>query len=370
LGRPFGKHIDNQELNALVPSRSEAGRELRGLPADIVREAQLHVRSCVDCGRKVWKYWLLLNRTSIVAPEVAAPEVAAPGADCPKDDDVNWYEIATGLWPESKATQLISHAAFCAHCGPLLRAATRMEYFPTPQEEMVLAGLKIPTPVDSSAVSGWRHWLSLKWLAPVMALMLLTGVWLTRSLVSSLPLSGQQIAEFAVATHRQHAQGALPLDMRTDSQQALNAWFNARLQYALSLPASAPAPGEQRPYRLEGARLVRLGNKTGAYIAYQTSEPATPLTSVSLMVAPDSVGVATGGVEVHFNKVTFHYSRVDAYKVVTWSVHGLTYALVSNEDNATQRSCMVCHSAMRDRELTHIFTPRLLARNGVEPVWQ
>jgi anti-sigma factor RsiW len=365
LGRPFGKHIDNQELNALVPSRPEAGRELRGLSADVLREAQLHIRSCVECGRKVWKYWLLLNRISIVATKVAAP-----GADCPKNEDVNWHEIATGLWPESKATQLISHAAFCAHCGPLLRAATRMEYVPTPQEEMMLAGLKIPTPVDSSAASGWRHWLSLKWLAPVMALLLLTGVWLTRSFLSPRLLSGQQIAEFAVATHRQHAQGALPLDMTTDSQQALNAWFNARLQYALALPASAPAPGEQRPYRLEGARLVRLGNKTGAYVAYQTSEAATPLASVSLMVAPDSVGVATGGVEVHFTKVSFHYSKVDGYKVVTWTTHGLTYALVSSEDNATQRSCMVCHSAMRDRELTRIFTPRLLVTDPAEPAWQ
>jgi anti-sigma factor RsiW len=364
LGRPFGKHVDNQELNALVPSRSEAGRELRGISANVLREAQLHVQACAECGRKVWKYWLLLNRTSIVSPEMAPP-----GVDCPKEDDVNWYEIAAGLWPESKATQLISHAATCGHCGPLLRAATRMEYFPTPQKELMLAGLRVPSPIASSPSEG-RAWLSGKWLAPVMALILMTGVWLTRSLLSARPLSGQEIAEFAVATHRQHAQGALPLDVRTDSQQALNAWFNARLQYALSLPASAPAPGEQRPYRLEGARLVRLGNKTSAYIAYQTSETATSFTPVSLVVAPATVGVATGGIEVHFTKVTFHYSRLDGYKVVTWTTHGLTYALVSNEDNGTQRSCMVCHSAMRDREMTHIFIPQLLARNPAEPAWQ
>jgi anti-sigma factor RsiW len=361
LGRPFGKHIDNHELDALVPSRLEAGRELRGISADSVREARLHVRACPDCGRKVWRYWLLLNRMSMVVTEVAPR-----GAECPKDEDVNWYEIASGLWPESKATQLISHAALCAHCGPLLRAATRME---THLEEMMPARPKVPTRIVSSQ-RGWRLWPSSKWLAPAMALLILASAWLTRSMLSSRPLSGQEIAEFAVATHIQHAKGSLPLDMRTDSQQELNTWFKAKLQFALALPGSSPAPGERRPYRLEGARLVRVGNKAAAYIAYRTSEIGTPLTAVSLMVTPDSVAAASGGTEVHFSKVTFHYSRLDGKKVVTWTSHGLTYALVSEEDNATQRSCMVCHSAMRDRELTQIFTPRLLARNSAEPTWQ
>ena len=77
----------------------------------------------------------------------------------------------------------------------------------------------------------------------------------------------------------------------------------------------------------------------------------------SLIVAPDSLAVASGGVEADFKKIRFHYSMVGGYRVVTWSVHGLTYALVSQEDNGTQRSCMVCHSAMRDRDLSHTPTP-------------
>ncbi len=41
----------------------------------------------------------------------------------PKDEDVDWHEVAAGLWPEWKAKKLILHAALCDHCGPLLRAA-------------------------------------------------------------------------------------------------------------------------------------------------------------------------------------------------------------------------------------------------------
>ncbi len=74
----------------------------------------------MDCRRKVSKYRQLVNRFSDLVVSGAAP----PGADCPKDEDVDWHEVAAGLWPELKATQLIMHAALCDHCGPLLRAAT------------------------------------------------------------------------------------------------------------------------------------------------------------------------------------------------------------------------------------------------------
>jgi hypothetical protein len=96
------------------------------------------------------------------------------------------------------------------------------------------------------------------------------------------------------------------------------------------------------------------------YIAYQMETGP-----VSLMVTPDSVAVASGGVKVDFKKVSFHYRMVEGYKVVTWSLRGRTYALVSQEGNSTQRSCMVCHSPMRDRDLSQTPTPL-----GTEPVLQ
>ena len=60
---------------------------------------------------------------------------------------------------------------------------------------------------------------------------------------------------------------------------------------------SQAIPGEKQPYRMEGARLVQPGGKTAAYVAYQIQ---TGL--VSVMVTPDSVAAALGGVEVDFPK--------------------------------------------------------------------
>jgi len=361
MGRPFDKHIDNQELNALVPSSSETGQGLHGPSPDAVREADRHVESCWGCSRKVSKYRQLVNRVSNVAVREAAP----PSGDCPKDADVDWYEVAAGLWPELKARQLIMHAALCDHCGPLLRAATSVDDDPTPQEEELLAQLKTPSrpgakamreaiPSDPGPSKVWQQFLQWKIFVPAVALMLVVGVLGTRPPSSPTPLPGQKFAEFAVKTHRKHAQGSLTLDTRSDSQQTLNEWLKAKSPFSLVLPASPAVPGEERPYRLEGARLVTVGGKTAAYIAYQMQ--AGP---ASLMVTPDSVAHASGGVEVDFKKVSFHYRMVEGYKVVTWSQHGLTYALVSQEGNRTQRSCMVCHSAMRDRDLSQTPTPLL-----------
>jgi anti-sigma factor RsiW len=345
---------------------------LKGLSADVVRQAERHVESCGDCTRKVEKYRQLVNRLS----NVVVSGIARPGPDCPNDQDVDWHEVASGLWPELKATQLIKHAALCDHCGPLLRAATSVDDNPTPQEEELLAELKAPSragvkakresiPSCSLPPSVWRQFLQWKMLVPAAALMVLVGVLGTRPLTSRRPLSGAKFAAFAVSTHRQHAQGSLALDVRSDSQQTLNEWLQAKSPFSLTLPASPAAPGEERPYRLEGARFVQLGGRTAAYIAYQMQTGP-----VSLVVVSDSVSLASGGVEADFKKVSFHYRTVKGYKVVTWSVHGLTYALVSQEGNNTQRSCMVCHSAMRDRDLSQTPTPLRVEENSAEPVWQ
>jgi len=293
--------------------------------------------------------------------------------DCPKGEDVDWHEVASGLWPELKATQLIMHAALCDHCGPLLRAAASVDNDPAPREERLLAELKSPSrpviqgqpqPVPNPSPR-WRRLLRWNVFVPATALILIVGVLSTMPRSLPTPVSGSEYAKFAVNIHKQHAKGSLALDVRVDSQQTLNEWLKANSKFSLALPASPLVPGEERPYRLEGARMLQIGGKTAAYIAYQMQSGP-----VSLMVTPHSVAVASGGVEVSFKKVTFHYGMVDGYKVVTWSLHGLTYALVSQEGNTTQQSCMVCHSAMRDRDLSHTPAPLHIARNSLEPVLQ
>ncbi|HMK28741.1 MAG TPA: hypothetical protein VK473_03585 [Terriglobales bacterium] len=290
-------------------------------------------------------------------------QATSPRADCPKDEDVEWHLVAAGLWPELQAKQLIMHAALCDHCGPRLRAATSVNDAPTSEEEKQLAALKAPwwpAPVTRAVLPLPPHFPFLKGLAPALALILIVAAFMNWSPRAPAPLSGTKFAEFAVSIHRQHAQGDLALEYRSDSQQRLNEWFSARLPFSLALPASPPAPGEDLPYRLEGARLVQVGGKPAVFISYLMGTDRASLT-----VTPDSVAVASGGVEVDFQKVSFHYRWIEGHKVVTWSMHGRTYALVSQEADGMQRSCMICHSAMRDRDLGQTPTPL-----RVQPVLQ
>jgi hypothetical protein len=292
----------------------------------------------------------------------------APELDCPSD--IDWHDVAAGLWPELRAQQLIAHAARCAYCGPLLRAASAEEA--TPQEEQFLAQLKQPSrPVVHAtrepapahqSLSIWRQLLDWKVLVPAGALLVLVAVLGIARPPSSAPLSGMELAQFAANTHRQHQRGNLALEVGTESQPLLNEWLHQESTFPLALPAFPEASGVLLPYRIEGARLIQIRQKTAAYIAYQMQAD-----DVSLIVAPISVAVASGGVELDFKNVSFHYQMIEGYKVVTWSVHGLTYSLVSSEGNATQRSCMVCHSAMRDRDLSHTPTPLADQKNLGEP---
>ena len=369
LERPCNRHLDERELEALAqpsPRRVSGSRFF----ASALGDAATHVQACSHCQRKLARYRQLLQGLS----ELSVTEFVPPRDACPAADDVEWHEVASGLWPEFKARQLIVHAATCVHCGPRLRAATNWNADPTPQEEQFLDSLDPPSRPTLRRVAQpsfarqpflWKSRLQWRVAVPAFGLLLMLAAFLAINISSSGPLAGSRFAQFAVATHRQHFQGGLALDVHANSQQVLNEWFKVNVPFSLNLPASPPLPDENRPYRLKGARLVRFRAKSAAFVAYQAEAGA-----VSLMVAPNSAAIAAGGVEVPFKKVGFHYRNVEGYKVVTWSAHGLTYALVSQEGNRTQQACMVCHSAMRDRDLTDTPAPLPENANTSSHLWQ
>jgi hypothetical protein len=71
---------------------------------------------------------------------------------------------------------------------------------------------------------------------------------------------------------------------------------------------------------------------------------------ISLLVASSQSAVVAGGEEVRSGALTFHYRTDQGFKVVTWSDHGLSYALVSSVSGSARESCMVCHQSMADHQ--------------------
>jgi hypothetical protein len=70
---------------------------------------------------------------------------------------------------------------------------------------------------------------------------------------------------------------------------------------------------------------------------------------ITLLAVSSDSAVVAAGYEVRFGKLTFHYHTNSGFRVITWSNHGLSYALVSSVSGPARESCLVCHQNMTDK---------------------
>jgi anti-sigma factor (TIGR02949 family) len=149
--------------------------------------------------------------------------------------------------------------------------------------------------------------------------------------------------EAAVAAHRSFLNGSLPREIQSGSPSVVTGWFAGKVPFAFRLPSSAEEAEHQQVYRLTGGRLVNYKGGYAALVAYQMQQQ-----KISLLVSSSSSAVAAGGEEVPSGGIIFHYRKQANFNVITWSNHGLTYALVSSLAGAGRQSCLVCHQSMSD----------------------
>jgi len=150
----------------------------------------------------------------------------------------------------------------------------------------------------------------------------------------------------AVTTHHSYQENQLPLEIRSSSPEAVTAWFAGKVPFQFRLPSSQSLPGGHPAYALTGARLIKFKNENAALVTYQMKAE-----TISLLVASDKFAVAAGGDEIRSGKLTFHYNIRAELNVITWSTHGITYALVSSIHGSAQHSCLVCHQSMADQSV-------------------
>jgi len=154
----------------------------------------------------------------------------------------------------------------------------------------------------------------------------------------------------AVAAHRSSLNGSLPLEIQSESPNIVTAWFAGKVPFDFRLPSSTGETGHEQLYRLTGGRLVNYKGGYAALVSYQMQQQ-----TISLLVASSKSAVAAGGEEIPSGGIVFHYNKQASFTVITWSTHGLTYALVSSLSGAGRQSCMVCHQnlANGDRFSAH-----------------
>jgi hypothetical protein len=188
-----------------------------------------------------------------------------------------------------------------------------------------------------STLEGFSRW---RLLAPVAA-----SVVLCLAFVPNLMRHAQaaSFVEAAVATHRNYLNGGLPPGLESSSPEAVTAWFEGKVPFAFRLPAAGPGPERSHVCRLTGATLVNYKGSPAALVTYQGQRDR-----ISLLVDSTRSATVAGGEKVRFGRLTFHYYNDSGYRVITWSNHGLSYALVSSVSGPARASCLVCHENMAD----------------------
>jgi anti-sigma factor RsiW len=291
-------------------------------------------------------------------------------------------QIAFYLDDELKGDELLAleaHLAACTDCRRLcedersfldaVRAARPL--YVAPQElrdEVERTLLKAPAPYAASPQLRRRVQQSI-WQAGAtalvssnarrtlmlafVALFVVGAVWHYAPRKDSPANRPSEFALLAVATHQRYVRGQLPLEISSGSPEQISKWFTNKVPFSLELPSYQEESGQEKIYTLEGARLVGFYKDYAAYVAYQMRQRP-----ISLVVTCNSVALPSGGKEITWKGLTFHYNSIDGYEVMTWSHRGLTYALVSDPEKSGQGSCIVCHAGTKDRDLIDIVKPQ------------
>jgi anti-sigma factor RsiW len=266
----------------------------------------------------------------------------------------------------SEAAELLVHVKGCAHCrvrleeeealSRLLREAFPLYASPAGLRRRVTALLQGPAShltvtrfLEQARQAVRQFWLGASVWAPRWRVLAPTILTITICLFLAPHVTREVRAatyvDAAVSAHRSYLDGDFALGIYSDSPKTVTEWLTGKLPFAVHLPDSQTHLQNQA-YRLTGAGLVRYRGCQAAMVTYNGDHNG----KISLLVASGKYAVVAGGDEVNSAGLTFHYRSKAGFKVITWTDHGLSYALVSAVSASARDSCLICHQSMADRE--------------------
>jgi anti-sigma factor (TIGR02949 family) len=263
---------------------------------------------------------------------------------------------------EQEAQQFSAHLETCAHCQSRLEQERVLSQFLRESRPLYSAPtdlrVRVAAAIEQRSSEQRRQWNPWRQGSPV-ALGLKTFATATLMIALSLiavPNVMQNVraanyAETAAKNHNKYLNHELRPGIDTNSPEAVTAWFVDKVPFQFRLPSSETALDATPNYQLVGASLVEYRGTPAALVLYKARSGM-----ISLMVESGKAAVIAGGEEIRNGALTFHYRNEGELKVITWSAHNLSYALVSSIKTSPHESCMVCHQTMVDHE--KFFTPR------------
>ena len=185
-----------------------------------------------------------------------------------------------------------------------------------------------------------RHWGAQVWL-PALCTAMIAFLCLGVSRFALQEFRARDFVQAAVTAHRDTLNGQLPLQIQSDAPETVTRWASQQVSFHFRLPVPQDVPKGESRFMLTGARLVELSRGRGVMVVYHRREQ-----TASLLIAPASSAIVAGGDEVQDGELLFHYRNHAGFNVITWSNHGLAYALVSSVSRPARQSCLVCHGSL------------------------
>jgi anti-sigma factor RsiW len=249
---------------------------------------------------------------------------------------------------------LRAHLDTCVYCQDRLERERALSRFLHESRPLYSAPAELRSQVSAAIErnslryrSRWDRWrrvsplvLSWKMLVPA-ALAIALCLMAVPNIVQNVRAASY--VETALTNHNRYLHGELSPGIRTKSPEAVTAWFADKLPFQFRLPSSEAALQANPTYQLAGASLVQYRGIPAAMVHYEA-----PSGMISLLVESSKAAVVAGGDESHYGALMFHYRNEGRFKVITWSAHNLSYALVSSIASSAQESCIVCHQSMAD----------------------
>jgi len=270
-----------------------------------------------------------------------------------------------GELTKEECDELFSHLENCADCrnalkeaesrSSLIRAARPSVTAPESLRSAVLLKIREaqsttsgPTLVKHKTRRSTRVW-SLAGIAAALALVAVGGL----AFYGRVRANAEPMVQAAVLAHQQLEQNAVPLDISSDSPQAVSAWFANRVSFPFRMANAGMAADERAKYKLVGGRLLTVGGDRVALLSFGLQKEV-----ISMLVGPGNLLAASGGTTVQSDGVVLHIHDLGSQHIVTWNNRGLSYVMVSARPMSS-RKCGACHQESPSDKVAQHGSPAL-----------
>jgi anti-sigma factor RsiW len=277
------------------------------------------------------------------------------------------YYSAIQLYVDGELTKeesegLFSHLENCADCRNVLKEAEASSslirasrpYLSAPESLRSAVLLKIkeaegaenttsgPTLVTHKPQRR-THFRLLAGIAAALALVTVGGL----AFYGRMRTNDEPMVRAAMLAHEQLEQNAMPLDISSDSPQAVSAWFSSRVSFPFRMANSGMASDDRAKYKLVGGRLLTVGGDRVVLLSFSLQQEI-----ISMLVGPGNMLTASGGTTVHSDGVALHSHDQGGVHIVNWNNRGLSYVMVANKPMSNSRQCGACHQESPSDKVT------------------